>query len=545
MPKLQSYFTDSLSTAEHSGGVSGSVRVTVLEYGKEVYYQFKYSVLNLRAGIDMRRVKANGYDHENLRDVYLANTFKPMLGSLCPEVLNVYDADKKKFHAASKYLDNVHKGTLDHYYSSLDPKFAQEFNELNDPKHPRKKLSNGAKHCKVVLGQGKSLSGDFTLHVDEKSQFAKSLADALAMSAIGLDHDVNPGNMVVIKDKVSQELKVARIDFGHALGDLLNTKRLFGGKLRDKENPVFDFFNRSKVAGAKYKGDPAKFWRDYAGFSPSKILAESLINLGSDTAKLKEGLEFARREILDLLSMINDNPLDNYSEYHLINSIRTIYTNVTGKKVDIISGFQQQALIQMLDGIEASVLHNAENAVKAGQMMLLQVELNADMPNLKEVGFENFRAKWIGKFKDAKFADMYGNMYYPWFKETKDLDSYQGGVSEYILNKYILQASHEVNNNPSKESLSKIKKILGEIKNYLYSMIKKAPQDINKNQLEAVNILEDNIELGIMHCAAKESGLKGNQHIGGFETSVSNIWLFTPQDKKPESESPDIKYKFQ
>ncbi|MGL5742544.1 MAG: hypothetical protein ACRCXC_08320 [Legionella sp.] len=143
-----------------------------------------------------------------------------------------------------------------------------------------------------------------------------SLMDAIVLSSVLGDHDVNPGNMLVVTnnefDDDSEEIKqrscVSRIDLGHAFNDLLSTYALLGGTVLNPNHPVIDFINREKIAGINA---PSKLWRDYPGICSLEEmpkLAQSLAKIGSiNEAVIYAGVEQARQAFLDLIKDMQAN----------------------------------------------------------------------------------------------------------------------------------------------------------------------------------------------------------------------------------------------
>lgn len=137
--------------------------------------------------------------------------------------------------------------------------------------------------------------------VEDLRQLKKDLCKAIALSALVGDHDINPGNMIVFVD-TEGKLRIGRIDFGHALNDLIKHSIINGGEVRDKENPLLDFFNRAQVGGPG--GAPSKLWRDYPGLIPCKEMSEALKELEQDMQlrqKIKEGCTNAKNEFNKLI----------------------------------------------------------------------------------------------------------------------------------------------------------------------------------------------------------------------------------------------------
>ncbi len=491
-------FSEGLKSAESSGGVTGSVRVE--REGK--YFQFKFSILDLLP-INLRRIKAEGSDRENFGEVFSGRVARSMLGNLAPEVSLVYGGLKKRIAIVSQYLDDVYKGTLDNYLESINGAFDR-------------------KHARIVL----QTKGNFipkekqdkaALYLDENSPLAESLADALAISALLGDHDVNPGNMIVTKDPNSDNLRVGRIDFGHACNDLLNAPRALGGKLIDKENPVFDFFNRTRVAGARRRGDPSKLWRDYEGFLPSTVLADALLRLGTKHTELKRGLESARQEFFDLLDKIEANPDDNISRKHLIKSLDAIHRSVTGQSLapDVMAHNQ---MVKCFKALDAFVQKNAKNALKAGRLMRLQAEfnqaireeLNKPLDKREPDSFYKIQQTWQDKFKAAGFVDSETG-HVPWFRQSKNEAPFTGNVTEYFINQVLAENHKKMRLKPTARLYAQIKadmtKLIIFIQNYFKTSNK--PSEKASELLDEAKALEE--ETGIKHDLCEYEKDTGNK----------------------------------
>jgi hypothetical protein len=472
-------FSEGLKEAESTGGVTGSVCVE----REGTKHQFKFSILDLLP-VNLRRIKANGTDRENLGEVFSGRVARSLLGELAPEVSTVYDGAKKRIAIVSKYLDNVYEGTLDHYLASINGPFER-------------------KHAHVVL----QAKGDFipkeqqdksALYLDEDSPLAESMADALAVSALLGDHDVNPGNMIVTQDPTTGELRVGRIDFGHACNDLLNAPKVLGGKLLDTQNPIFDFFNRKSVAGARRGGDPSKLWRDYEGFVPSVVLAEALLRLGEKQVKLRVGLENAKQEFFDLADKIDRNPNDKKSREHLVKSLDAMHHAVTGQHLNpnVITHNQMVACFKSLD---AFVMNNAKNATKAGNMMKLQAEFNQAIKTMLNTpinkrdknSYETLLKTWQDKFQESGLINKKDGSL-PWFKTEKESEPFVGNITEYCINQTIINTHKNLTHKPSIKLYARLKEnmriLIAFAKNYFKN--KEDPSEL----LQEAEVLEQEVD---------------------------------------------------
>ncbi len=423
---------------EHTGGVTGSARI---RYNGN-YYQLKPSIRDRSKG-DKRRMKVRGTDRENIGEVIAARFARALLGERhAPEISTVYHngrwhGRKSRIEIVSKYLRNV-SGNLDEYTVSLNTT-RDEFKE--GVSRPGTKL-----HALSSISNSPNPNHEWRrLPIAPNSRLAETLAEAIAVSALVGDHDVNPGNMIVVEGP-NGEPEVGRIDFGHAFNDLLHVPETFGGRLRDRENPIFDFFNRTEVAGAKVGGDDSKLWRDYEGFVPSEVLGQALVKLGSSRNKLLEGLQSAKEEIFFLSERLNKKNMR-----HLINSLSEIHHAITGEHL-IKERPEHNMIARFFQEIERFIDKQAENAVKAGHMMQLQGQLNQSIDTLNtDADINHFIEKWQGQFIDAELMDDSGKLLYPWFRESSETLPFEGNLTEYVIQRRemaITDAATEASDSP-------------------------------------------------------------------------------------------------
>lgn len=245
---------------------------------------------------------------------------------------------------------------------------------------------SGKKHIRIVSEYDKSQhqAGSISADHEKVKPLKKSIAQAIAASALVGDHDVNPGNIMVV-GTADGGVRAARIDFGHALNDLLNAPSAFGGKVKDSEHPILDFFNRAKVAGGRPGGDPSKLWRDYPGLMPSEELADALAEV-SKTAfeKIDSGIASANQEFQQLLSELHKN--EDYSGIvHLFKSMNAMYSNFTGESLDIPSEKEIKAqgieklstrLKEAFDGVGTKCQAHAKDMQHVSQLMKIQAAVD-------------------------------------------------------------------------------------------------------------------------------------------------------------------------
>jgi hypothetical protein len=165
-------------TASKTGGKTGSA--CVADVNNE-FYQYKPPIIDNSFS---RRAKADFTDSENFGErlaACIAGKFdkdKDKNRPRVPEVAFVTDDDSRYVGISSKYLKSE-KG-------ARQPQSLDEF--LRKPAHKS--------HIKLVSGKHKPDDG---IHnIDKDPILKQEIADAIALSALVGDPDVNPGNMLVL-----------------------------------------------------------------------------------------------------------------------------------------------------------------------------------------------------------------------------------------------------------------------------------------------------------------------------------------------------------
>jgi len=339
-----------VGNAVSSGGVTGSTRVKMGNKN----YQLKPSILDNEF---TRQLKAGWTDRENYGEVIASKVSRAILITsdfeAAPNVSLVYDKVSKKTPVASKYLEGDKVRTLDEYIQEKDPRIK--------PK----------RHVKFVDGtKGKVGKGEYDISGEKNASLRKDIAMGIAGSIISGDHDVNPGNMIVVTKDGKD--RVARIDFGHAFNDLLNAPKMFGGKVRNKDNQVLDFLNRENLADLRF-GDQPKLWRDYPGMIPSQEMADAFKEL-SEAQGLKSGVNAAREEFTDLLIEMEKNN-DKKGIKHLQKSLEAISNNVSEVPLNP-KLTPQQSIAVAFDNIEKFAKDNQNQMKDAAKLMQLQVDID-------------------------------------------------------------------------------------------------------------------------------------------------------------------------
>ena len=264
----------------------------------------------------------------------------------------------------------------------------------------RQLISKDMKHIRIVDKTAEGIQPkDGEISVNELSQnIRQGLARSIAISALVMDHDVNPGNMIVVGSPYET---VARIDYGHAFNDLLflTPKRKWssvaGGGISDEyaNTPCLDFLNRRTILGLS-KAKP-KLWRDYPGLVPSVELATALRELA---AEANEKIDIASSQALahftDLINLQMANK-DYQNIELLLRSLREMHLNATGQDSEPLSleslNFSkdspesstiiQNKLKELIDGIGGKVKQVAKDMKRTATLMALQVKVDAFLAN--------------------------------------------------------------------------------------------------------------------------------------------------------------------
>ncbi len=403
------------TNTKNTGGVTGSVRV---QRSDGNYYQLKPSILS---NSFLRRLKAGGVDRENFGEVIASKITREMLYpgyELVPDVTLTWNMDNKEVSVASKYLKGSKVQTLDDY---AQEKF-EDFSGVSQSKN----------HVKFTKNTTDPNNREFKISGDEQKDLRKGLARSLAVSILVGDHDVNPGNMMVVDGKVS------RIDFGHAFNDLLNAPSLFGGRVRNKDNQVLDFFNREKLANFLPPGQQPKLWRDYPGIVPTQEMVDSLKEM-SESNGLRKGVDAARTEFKQLITDLRYDKDSNQALKtckHILDSLKEINRAIGAAPIpsdmkldesidrifDNISNFCQKSQTQMLDVSKLMQMQvDIDNMLEAKSkgVEVLQAQIEA----IKSQYEEMIEAVGIGN-KNRKSIT--------WVKTSADEPAVEGNLHDYI-----------------------------------------------------------------------------------------------------------------
>ena len=395
--------------AVNVGGVTGSAKVSI----GSTSYQLKPSILS---NTFLRRLKAGGVDRENFGEVIAAKIGRSVFQSMdkpeaVPELSLVYNKEKQEVLVASKYLTGQNVRTLDKYAEEQDPKI--EFR----------------RHSSFV-GEIEVLSpGQLSISGDQNKEFRQNLASAIAISALVGDHDVNPGNMMAIDNKV------ARIDFGHAFNDLLNTSKIFGGGVRNKENQILDFLNREYVAKFPPPGGQSKLWRDYPGMLPCQELADAFKEM-SQSNGMQTGIDAAKTEFAELITSLKENNNEK-TQKHVRKSLETINEAIGGTKISKKLTLEA-AVEKAFDNIGEFCKKNQQQMMGVSKLIQLQVNIDKMLKSVNKTGnppleldIDKIKKQYSQITKDKTIGTK-DRKSIQWVKTNAKTEAFKGNLQSYM-----------------------------------------------------------------------------------------------------------------
>jgi hypothetical protein len=392
--------------AKSSGGVTGSKRVQRTGGG---YYQVKSSILDNSI---KRQLRAGSTDQENFGEMIASKLARSLVikdsnsFEAVPDVSLVYNEDTSRVAVASKYLgkEGEKVRTLDAY--------VREKNSA---------LRNEKKHITFVDGKANPAKGEYDISGNANASLRKDIALGIAASIIVGDHDVNPGNFVVVSQKDGTD-RAGRIDLGHAFNDLLNTKRLFGGQVRNTENFVLDFLNREEVGGLKL-GSRSKLWRDYPGLIPSQEMADAFKQISEQSKALEQGRQAAQKEFSDVIAHMK-NTLDNTAIKHVKDSLNALNQTLTGTSIDLTLPVERVMEIAF-DNMQNFAETNQRQMAYAGRLMQLQVDIDNMLRTGNTSSLDEIK-KTYGELVTGQTSP------FKWIKTSADEPAYSGSLNSYI-----------------------------------------------------------------------------------------------------------------
>ena len=375
-----------------AGGKTGSKKITDKE---EVNYQLKPSILQNPKFL--RRKKASDLDRENFGELLaaqIARRLSPTPENV-PSVYFVTDTNNPHLGIASEYLKGQSIETLDDYF-------------LKDGQKPQ------VHHVKLVNSQNVNIDkGHF--NIDSNPILKQGVADAIAISALVGDHDVNPGNMIVMTN--NGQISLGRIDYGHAFKDLMRFPK-FGGQPVHPNN-ILDFFNRETVDGMSSK---SKLWRDYPGLVPSTEMVEALQRLTTDvnkTDQIHSALDEVKKQVKKFLED------DTKDKEQIIKSFQTIAEHVSGTKCGFNT--EENRIEWTFTQLENYANKNYQQMKYAAEVMDLQLKIQNAVKNPDtQPNLDTLRAKYAQLVSETERGP------FTWIKEKENSPAFKGDFDQFV-----------------------------------------------------------------------------------------------------------------
>lgn len=395
-----------VSTKESVGGKSGSMRIALKSEAKSnpILFQLKPSA---------RKKLADKFtDRKNYAEFIVACMAKEIVRSLkvnleIPEICFVTCGNQPKFYPqiASRYLTGKYVINLDDY--------ARE-NGCDIPPH---------QHVRIVAN---NVIYPHDLNINQTT-IKKSLAFGLALSMIFGDHDVNPGNMLIITDD-DDNSTVARIDFGHGLQSLLRGLSQFGGGIAPDRNAILDFINRKTIAGINQTSQQNKLWRDYPGMVFSTELADALECFSKTTPqKIDSAIDKAKAELKDVY-------LWNANKKHIIRSLCQLYKNIDRdgypelKKMTKNRELHNEIIDTIFERISQFVKKNCKDSGLVAQRLHVQLAIEEHIALTPE----EIKLRLSEQFKSSIIGD---EQTIEWVKTHAHEDAFEGTLDAYIIHR--------------------------------------------------------------------------------------------------------------
>lgn len=404
---LESFSTEGI----HTGGATGSLKVQ----GKDgLFYQLKRSIFDASL---FRQARADRLDTEIFIEVIASAVSRSVLQSddgtqLIPTVKLLYDRKEKKVLVASRYLPEV-VGTLEQHAFNSVSGFSKTHTEVSDSEN----------HVEDNLNRQ---------NIDD-TYLRQDLMDAVAVSAVNGDHDVNLGNMLVVKNSEGIA-RIARIDLGHAFNNLIRLARWSGGQVRNKENAMLDFFNRETIPHIMPSRRETKLWASYDDMIPSEELVTSLKKVGN-SQHIIQGIRNAIKPCQALINDLETDPEGNKEILtHIKKSLIAINENIEAKKVPS-SLSAQDVLDSIFANIQRFYQKNQSDMLDVAQLMELQLkidklivtkkegrEISSDLVKEIQENYDVLRGiKGISSEKGIR-----------WVKSSRNIEGFEGTVEEFL-----------------------------------------------------------------------------------------------------------------
>lgn len=334
---------------------------------------------------------------------------------VAPEVSLIPDG-KGATVLVSYYVDRVQEGSLRDVYDKRVSKDQPGNMVMSASQDPAKEgIEENPNRLKSL-----SIAGDL-----KREMYAE-----IARRMILGDHDHNPGNSLIVKDKEGRE-HIAGIDYGHAFNDLIKRFNPFSSAQSPKGGGILDSLNRSSINGFG-SGAKNKLHRDYEGVFPDPDFAEALRNTAAPE-KLEAMHEAADKAVQEIAALQDSGT----SKKEIKKIVKTLCARM-GHKIDekAMQDKSVDGYVAVLTSASKNfVTKNAEEAKSVANMIDVQVEvdkaLKADKAIDKEAIINNPKIMELYE-QDKLYLKGGVSSKIKWPKTDKDKKPFEGSLSEYV-----------------------------------------------------------------------------------------------------------------
>jgi len=263
----------------------------------------------------------------------------------------------------------------------------------------------------------------------------KELYRAMKISILLGDHDLNLGNFFSIKNEVTGENYVGRIDLGHAFNNLIKTWGP-GADSRSRIAPdrgfVLDSLNRTEINGLKDTAPKLKKY--YKGIIPDLDFAD-VLRESFDMERIQAAIDSTKAQILEMMN-------DPKCAKELTKALITLGIKVRAPiNPEIIAKLKRgdaaarEALVnECLDNISTFVKRNQNEQVSIGNVIEVQAlidkalvgqgeDLNQIAARITEL-YNTDKGYLSGKDKETGEVE--------WLRTDKDKTIFKGSLRDYI-----------------------------------------------------------------------------------------------------------------
>ena len=324
-------------------------------FGEYIASRVTASLLNKNAPPDLAPEVDLIYNEDqhdfSLASKYLNDRDQRFVGMTLGELIE--DKDNLKAQEKAKYLNQFRKSLeitlsqMDSMFKISSPNPRQQvlyklfensvakldsiFDEIEQTKEMEEPYEKRRKKTKLVFGK----ASDNQLSIDKPCKIGiegkieavtinkVELYNALASSIILGDHDINPNNFYAIYDKETKEVRIGRIDLGHAFNDLIKNWMVGSHtpNINGNRGTVLDFLNRQKENGGVTK---------FSRHIDRKIILdpEFAQALRNQTENVADTLNTSKDELLELMKA------DDKVRKKLVKSAETMQ-----KRIGVVTSF--------------------------------------------------------------------------------------------------------------------------------------------------------------------------------------------------------------